>query len=230
MRRDGRTGRAGAGGACATRRRGGIVRRTMDAIELQKQFQRMRAGGGDGRQMADLAEEMAAEAFEGARRSARVVSAVMTVMLGGMSAGAAFGAVSGALGGGQGLAQAAVAGVVSLVLAGFAGLMVRNFLALSPPPRELVASGQPARLTVRDYRSAPGSMQVTDNGSRVNLQRVALDLEVAPDGGAPYTVTVREYLSGRAFVKLAPGAVLAGYVDRADPGRVYIDWRARAGG
>ncbi len=46
---------------------------------------------------------------------------------------------------------------------------------------------------------------------------------------SPYTVTVREYLAMGAFMKLAPGAKLVGYVDRARPDRIFIDWRAPAG-
>ncbi|MDB4929805.1 MAG: hypothetical protein JWM10_2289, partial [Myxococcaceae bacterium] len=117
---------------------------------------------------------------------------------------------------------------VSAVLCGVFGLLLaRNAAALRPPPRELAASGIPARLTVRDYRSAPGGFNVRTNSSSVQFQRVELDLDVSPAEGAPYRVSVREYLAGRAFVKLAPGAVVAGYVDRADPARIFIDWRAR---
>lgn len=192
---------------------------------MQKRIQQM-AAGGDPQQMADFAEGLVAQAYDDARRSARVAAAVMIPVLGTMALGAALGALSLAFGANPELGQAAGVGVVAAALAVVTGAMVRNFLALRPPPRELVASGIPARLTVRDYRTAPGGFRLRAGGSSVDFTRVAIDLDVAPAEGPPYAVTVREYLTGRAFVELAPGAVVAGYVDRADPGRIFIDWRA----
>jgi hypothetical protein len=199
----------------------------MDAVELQKRIQQMTSGGASPQQMADFAEDLAAQAHEDARRSARVAMGVVAAVLLAMAAGAGVGALSAALG--KSVEVGAVAGlaVSALVCGAFGLLLARNFMALRPPPRELAASGVPARLTVRDYRRAPGGFSVRTNSSSTQFQRVELDLDVSPAEGAPYSVSVREYLTGRAFVKLAPGAVVAGYVDRADPARIYIDWRAR---
>jgi hypothetical protein len=203
----------------------------MDPIEMHKRVQQMQAGGASGQQIADFAEDLVAQTHEGARRSARAANGIMAVVLGGMAVAAGLAAIGAARGadGTTGSGDTAfAAGFGALVLAGFAAVLARNFFALRPPPRELVASGVPARLTVRDYRSAPGGFRMRSDSSSVDFTRVAIDLDVAPSEGAPYAVTVREYLTGRAFVSLKQGAVLRGYVDRTRPGRIFIDWRARA--
>jgi hypothetical protein len=199
----------------------------MDAIELQKRIQQMTSGGASPQQMADFAEDLAAQAHDDARRGARIGLGVGAAVLLAMAAGTGAGAISAALVTPFVVGTVAALGVSALICGVFGAMLGRTALALRPPPRELVASGIPARLTVRDYRSAPGGISVRTSGSSVQLQRVELDLDVRPAEGAPYQVSVREYLAGRAFVKLAPGAVVAGYVDRADPARIFIDWRAR---
>lgn len=190
----------------------------------------MNSGGASGQQVADFAEDLVEQSYEGARRTARVASGVVAGVLAVVAGGALLAALGSTLGSPTAppdLKVAAVLGLVAVVVAAFAAVLGRNFRALRPPPRELATTGVPARLTVRDYRSAPGGFRLRSNSSSVDFTRVAIDLDVLPAGGAAYTVTVREYLTGRAFVKLSPGATLAGYVDRADPRRVFIDWRAR---
>lgn len=200
-----------------------------NAIEVQKRMAQLRAQGASGQEIADYAEEIAAEAHESARRTARgtygVGAAVALVMaVGLLAAGVSALLGAGAVPGGT----AAGFGVGALVMGIFTALLTRNVLALRPPPKELVTTGVPARLQVRDYRHAPGGFRLQSNGSSVDFRRVAIDLDVSPAEGAPYQVTVREYLAGRAFVKLAPNATLVGYVDRTDPARIFIDWRAKA--
>ena len=194
---------------------------------MQKRMQALTAGGASPQKMADFAEDLAEQAHESARRTARVTYGVIAVMLVVFVVGAAAGTAGALLASPPQLGVAAGTSVAALFLAGFAALLVRNFLALRPPPKELAASGVPARLTVRDYRTAPGGFRLQTGSSEVDFTRVAIDLDVAPAEGAAYAVTVREYLTARAFVKLSPGATLSGYVDRADPGRIFIDWRAR---
>ena len=200
---------------------------------MQKRIQQMTAGGAGAQPLADLAEDLVEQAYDDARRSARVASGVMAGVLAALAGGLGLAALSAALdnaGASASLGVSAALGVAAALLGVSALVLGRNFLALRPPPRELVASGIPARLTVRDYRSAPGGFRLRSTSSSVDFTRVALDLDVAPAGGAAYAVTVRQYLAGRAFSQLAPGATLAGYVDRADPARIFIDWRGRAAG
>ncbi len=209
-----------------------IVGPPMDAIEMQKKMQQLIARGASGQELADFAEDIAERAHDDSQRTALVMAAVGAVVLSVVSLAALVGAISTLLsrsGSSDALGTAAGFGVMALVMGLFGALLTRNALALRLPPRELAKTGIAARLTIRDYRQAPGGFRLQSNGSSVNFQRVAIDLDVAPAEGAPYTVTVREYLAGRAYVKLAPGAKLVGYIDRARPDRIFIDWRARTG-
>ena len=204
----------------------------MDAIELQKRIQQMTAGGAGAQQMADFAEDLVAQAHESARRSARVAMGLASMVFVVIAGAAGLGALGAALrtpGSPPDLGSAAGLGVAAVLTALVGAMFVRNTRALGPPPRELVAAGVPARLTVRDYRRAPGGFGLRTNSSRVDFERVAIDLDVVTAEGAAYATTVREYLVGRAFVQLAVGATLVGYVDRTNPQRIFIDWRARRG-
>lgn len=202
----------------------------MDAIEKQKQMQQLIARGASGQEIADFAESMAEEAHDDARRSALVGTAIGAAVCSLFTAGSLVGALGALVSNGGSSASLGTAGglgLAALVTGIFAAILTRNALALRAPPKELVTAGVPARLVVRDYRQASGGFRLQSNGSSVNFQRVAIDLDVAPAEGAPYQVTVREYLAGRAYVKLAPGAKLVGYIDRTRPERIFIDWRAR---
>lgn len=198
----------------------------MDPIEFQKQLQaRVAAGHG----VKELVQGFADQAHDRARMGARINSAVMGVSLSAfavvllaLAAGSAAGALNetpnltGALGFTLGALVAGAAGGWGLFL----------FMALRPAPRELIASGAPARLTVRDYRSARGSFTQQTRSGSFSFQRVAIDLDVQPSEGPAYSVTVYEYPPMSGLGALRPGAALRGYVDRAKPSRVYIDWAA----
>lgn len=205
----------------------------MNAIEMQKQMQQLIARGASPQEMADFAEGIAEASYADSRRTALVGTAIGAALCVMFSVGTLAGALSALLSNGgssASLSTAAGLGLTALVLGAFGAVLTRNAFALRPPPKELVTTGVPARIVVRDYRQAPGGFQLRTGGQggpSVSFQRVALDLDVTPAEGAPYQVTVREYLAMRAFVKLAQGAKLSGYVDRAKPDRIFIDWRAR---
>ncbi len=198
---------------------------------MQKRMQQMIARGASGQELADFAQDIAEESHDASQRTALTMATVGAAVLALVSLATLAGAVSALVsntGSSEALGTAVGLGVTSLVTGIFGALLTRNALALRLPPKELATTGVAARLTVRDYRKAPGGFRLQSNGSSVDFQRVAIDLDVTPAEGAPYTVTVREYMSGRAYVKLAPGAKLVGYIDRARPDRIFIDWRARA--
>lgn len=205
----------------------------MSAIEKHKQLQQLIARGASAQEMADFSEGLAEAAHDDARSSALVGTAIGAVVCALFCGGTLVSALSALLSNGgssASLGTAAGLGLAALVTGLFGAVLTRNAFALRSPPRELATTGIPARLVVRDYREAPGGFRLRsggESGSSVAFQRVALDLDVTPAEGAPYQVTVREYLTGRAFVKLAQGAKLTGYVDRAKPDRIFIDWRAR---
>ncbi len=199
---------------------------------MQKRMQQLIARGASPQEMADFARSRTEEAYEHHRRTALIGMAIGAMVLVFMSLATFVAAASALLsnaGSSAALGTAGGLGVASLVTGIVGALLTRNALALRPPPRELATTGIAARLTVRDYRQASGGFRLQSNGSSVSFQRVAIDLDVAPAEGAPYTVTVREYLAMGAFMKLAPGAKLVGYVDRARPDRIFIDWQAPAG-
>ena len=199
---------------------------------MQKRMQQLIARGASPQEMADFVRSRTEEAYEHHRRTAMIGMAIGAAVLVFMSL-ATFAAAASALlsnaGSSAALSTAGGLGVASLVTGIVGALLARNALALRPPPKELATTGIGARLTVRDYRQASGGFQLQSNGSSVAFQRVAIDLDVAPAEGAPYTVTVREHLAMGAFMKLAPGAKRTGYVDRARPDRIFIDWQAGSG-
>lgn len=78
--------------------------------------------------------------------------------------------------------------------------------------------------------SPRATMQVLaarDTGTVVNMQAVLeLDLLVQPEGGVPFPATVRQLVPSAGLGRVAPGGVLTGKADPADPTTVWIDWTA----
>ncbi|MEZ4407833.1 MAG: hypothetical protein R3A52_15365 [Polyangiales bacterium] len=199
----------------------------MDPIELQKQLQ-ARVASGQG--VAEFVRGVADEAHARARTGARVNAVVMGLMLSLFALGllgAAVGAATGALGGAN-LAAAAGLTLGALAVGFGAGYALFLFGALRPPPSGIAATGVPVRLTVRDYRSARGSFTLENRAGSFSFQRVAIDVDVQPSEGAPFSATLYEYPPMQGLGALRAGAVLRGYADRANPAKVYVDWSAVA--
>lgn len=198
----------------------------MDPIEFQKQLQaRLASGHG----VKELVRGVADEAHARARTGARVNAVVMGVMLSLFALGllaTAAGAATGTLGWAQNLAAAAGLTLGALAVGLGAGYALFLFGALRSPPKGIAVTGVPVRLTVRDYRSARGSFALENRSGSFSFQRVAIDVDVQPSEGAPFSATLYEYPPMQGLGALRAGAVLRGYADRARPSRVYIDWSA----
>ncbi|MBG0815510.1 hypothetical protein [Planomonospora sp. ID82291] len=81
---------------------------------------------------------------------------------------------------------------------------------------DLLAGGVPAAAVVLSMR---------DTGMTVNDQPlVGFELEVRPEGAAPYRVAHRETLPRLLVGAVLPGSALSVRIDPADPRRLAVDW------
>jgi hypothetical protein len=96
--------------------------------------------------------------------------------------------------------------------AGSAGVGIAAYLAY------LKTSGIAGRAVIRTVQDT----RVAVVGDEV----LALQLEVAPAGGAGYPVTTATMVPQRAVGRAVPGASLAVYIDRSNPQAIAIDWDA----
>jgi hypothetical protein len=108
------------------------------------------------------------------------------------------------------MAQAGMAG--QTVTMGNAGQMAADRGALEQQAHEqnrILGIGSPGVATIKGH---------VDTGEQVAGNPVwMLDVEIAPDGGAPYTVQKREIISSVAMSGYADGTTMPCRIDPADP-------------